>query len=493
MALRRTMKQIIDTLAKLNRTIGACSVVVLCAATAITLPAQTFTTLLSFDGADGSNPFAGLVQATNGELYGTTTGTFFQIAPGGSLRTFHSFCSLLNCTDGRYPRAAPIQEANGDVYGTTYFGGAYNYYAGTIFKIDPSGTLTTLYSFCALENCADGANPYGGLVQATDGGVYGATQYGGAYSYGTIFKITPSGALTTLYSFCSLANCADGEQPYAGLIQAADGDLYGTTAWGGAHNSGTAFKIAPSGALTTIYSFCSLANCADGAHPYGGLTQAANGDLYGTTYQGGVGSQGNGSGGTVFRIAPGGALTTLYSFCSLQNCADGLGPYAGLIQATDGDLYGTTVGGGAHDGGAIFQITPSRTLTTVYSFCSLADCADGWEPYAGLVQSTNGDLYGTTVNGGTGLVGTVFRLSLGLGPFVEPQRTSGEVGSIIKILGTDLTGATGVTFNGTAATFTVVKPSLITATVPAGATTGTVQVVTPGGTLSSNVPFRVLP
>jgi uncharacterized repeat protein (TIGR03803 family) len=183
-------------------------------------------------------------------------------------------------------------------------------------------------------------------------------------------------------------------------------------------------------------------------------------------------------------------LTTLHSF----NGTDGSAPYAGLVQATDGDLYGTTDLGGANgSNGTVFKITPSGTLTMLYSFCSQSGCTDGINPHAGLVQDTNGDFYGTTVDGGTNNNGTLFRLSVGLGPFVKTQPPNGKVGAAVEILGTNLTGATSVSFNGTAAVFTVLSPSLITTTVPAGASSGEVQVVTPSGTLSSHASFRVVP
>ncbi len=175
---------------------------------------------------------------------------------------------------------------------------------------------------------------------------------------------------------------------------------------------------------------------------------------------------------------------------------------AGLVQATNGDFYGTTSLGGrggagpcaASGCGTIFKVTPSGTLTTLHDFCLMGTpCADGEMPFAGLVQATNGTFYGATEQGGANNAGTIFSLSVGLGPFVETQLTSGEPGAAVRILGSDLTGATSVSFNGTAATFTVVSGTLITTTVPASASTGTVQVVTSGGTLSSNVPFRVLP
>jgi uncharacterized repeat protein (TIGR03803 family) len=457
---------------------------------------QAFTVLASFNGTDGLVPYAGLVQATNGDLYGTTyyggannncapfdgCGTVFKITPSGTLTTLYSFCSKSGCPDGSEPSAGLVQATNGDLYGTTNYGGANcaPYGCGTVFKITPSGTLTTLYSFCSKTGCTDGYNPYAGLVQASNGDLYGTTLYGaGTYGYGgTVFKITPSGTLTTLYSFCSKSGCTDGSEPYAGLVKAANGDLYGTTFNGGANSEGTVFKITPSGTLTTLYSFCSQSGCTDGNRPVAGLVQATNGDLYGTTNSDGA----EYTGGTVFKITPSGTLTTLYSFCSQSQCPDGQGP-GGLVQATDGNLYGTTLSGGAYSVGTVFEITPSGALTTLYSFCYQTNCTDGEDPN-GLVQATNGDLYGTTE-------GTVFSLYVGLGPFVETLPTSGKVGATVKILGTNLTGATSVSFDGTGAVFEVVSSSEITTTVPTDATTGTVQVVTPNGTLSSNVPFRV--
>jgi uncharacterized repeat protein (TIGR03803 family) len=328
--------------------------------------------------------------------------------------------------------------------------------------------------------------------------------YGGASNDGTVFKITPTGTLTTLYSFCSKSVCTDGNGPFAGLAQATNGELYGTTVWGGANTNpdfpgggGTVFKITPSGTLTTLYRFCSQSGCTDGARPAAGLVQATSGELYGTTVAGGANTNPDfpSGGGTVFKITPSGTLTTLYRFCSQSGCTDGALPQAALVQASDGYLYGTTSQEGANGNyGTVFKITPSGALTTLYSFCSQSGCTDGsmdGNTAAGLVQATNGDLYGTTELDGANGDGTVFRLSVGLGPFVETLPTSGKVGAAVKILGTNLTGATSVSFDGTAAVFTVASASEITTTVPNGAATGTVQVVTPSGTLSSNVPFRV--
>jgi len=263
-------------------------------------------------------------------------------------------------------------------------------------------------------------------------------------------------------------------------VQATNGNFYGTTEIGGADGYGTVFKITPKGALTTLYSFCAQLNCTDGATPYAGLVQATNGNFYGTTFNGGADGY-----GTVFRITSRGTLRTLHSF----DGTDGASPIAGLVQATNGNFYGTTEIGRANGEGTVFEITPRGTLTTLHSFAG----ADGAFPFAGLAQDTDGNFYGTAYQGGTANDGTVFSLSVGLGPFVETLPTSGKVGAKVIVLGTNLTGATSVTFNGTAATFTVVGNSEITTTVPTGATTGTVEVTTPKGTLQSNVPFRVTP
>ena len=281
--------------------------------------------------------------------------------------------------------------------------------------------------------------------------------------------------------------CTDGENPFAALVQGIDGNLYGTTLGGGSTKGfGTVFKITPSGKLATLHSFCTQSGCPDGQFPQTGLVQASNRNWYGTTIAGGAYGD-----GTIFEITPTGKLTTLYNVCSQSGCPDGNYLYASLIQATDGNLYGIMDVGGANGSGTIFKITSSGTLTTLYNFCSQSSCPDGQYPSGGLVQDTDGNLYGTTADGGTNGYGTVFSLSVGLGPFVETEPTAAKVGATVKILGTNLTGATSVNFNGKAATFTVVSSSEITTTVPVGATTGEVKVATPSGTLLSNVSFRV--
>jgi len=466
---------------------------VFCGLIIATSSAQTVTNVVNFSGTPGGAlPFAGLVEGTSGNIFGATLrggpntstciggcGTVFKIVGAGQVSILHSFCALGGCTDGTYPYGALVQAANGSFYGTTFNGGLYTY--GTVFQLSATGTLTTIYNF----NVNDGSLPYGGLVQGADGNLYGTTLFGGPKNYGTIFKITPAGTLTTLYTFCAQTNCTDGEFPYAALVQGTDGNLYGTTAAGGTGAKGTVFRINKSGSLTTLYNFCSEASCTDGYFPYAGLIEASDGNFYGTTYYGGsFTSCGIGVGcGTVYRISTSGTLTTLHSFSG----ADGQYTFSGLVQATDGNLYGTTYAGGANGDGTLFEISMGGALTTLHSFTG----TDGQYPVVGLTQATNGQLYGTAIFGGSTDNGTVFTLNAGLGPFVEVLPSTGKVGSSVTIFGNNLTGTTKVTFNGTSATFTLLSASAIKATVPTGATSGTIQVTTPKGTLSSNVTFRV--
>jgi uncharacterized repeat protein (TIGR03803 family) len=354
-------------------------------------------------------------------------GTVFELTPSGIETVLYSFCSQTNCADGAYPSAGLIEGSDGNFYGTTAWGGANfdpasDMYIGTVFKITPSGTLTTLYSFCSQAGCADGREPAAGLIQGSDGNFYGTTIVGGANDDGTVFKLTPSGGLTTLHSFCSQTGCVDGSLPRAGLIKGIDGNFYGTTDEGGANDTlyggaGTVFKITPSGTLTTLYSFCSKGGkaCTDGQQP-AGLIKGIDGNFYGTTSLGGANRRADGGsgGGTVFKLTPSGAFNILYSFCSESKCADGEFPVAGLIQGIDGNFYGTADLGGANGLGTVFRLTPSGKLTTLYSFCSLTGCTDGRWPSAGVVQGSDGNFYGTTQVGGAqvyGTGGTVFELS----------------------------------------------------------------------------------
>jgi uncharacterized repeat protein (TIGR03803 family) len=384
---------------------------------------------------DGAYPYYGsLIQGSDGNFYGTTSegglggaGTVFRITPNGAFTTLYSFCSQTSCADGSLPLAGLVQGIDGDFYGTTQEGGASCYGSnggcGTIFKITPTGVLTTLYSFCPQTQtvCADGAFPFAGLIEGSDGNFYGTTFQGGTASGlpgtsggGTIFKITPSGTLTTLYSFCSSSGCPDGAEPLAGVIEGTDGSFYGTTSYANGAGGGTVFKVTPTGTLSTLYAFCAQSGCSDGANPYtASVIQGSDGNFYGTTIFGGAGN----AQGTVFKITPSGTLTTLYSFaCNNGACPNGSRPYSGLIQASDGNLYGTTANGGSNgDYGTVFKITLNGALTTLYDFCSMSGCTDGFSPYAAVVEGTDGNLYGTTSHtGGPNDQGTVFSLTTGL-------------------------------------------------------------------------------
>jgi uncharacterized repeat protein (TIGR03803 family) len=493
---------------KLNWGMRACGILLLWAATAVALPAQTLTTLVTFNGTNGANPwYISLVQGTNGNLYGTTgnggshsEGTVFKMSPHGTLTTLYSFCAQTNCSDGAGPSDPLVLANDGNFYGTTEDGGvsleACNPdRCGTVFKITPRGVLTTLHMFVG----SDGYFPEAGLVQGTDGNFYGTTPFG-TTGDGTVFKITSGGTFTTLHSF----HGTDGASPWAALVQGTDGDFYGTTRSGGAHGEGTVFKITPAGALTTLYSFCAQSNCADGYNPASTLVQGADGSFYGSALDGGIsGCDFPYNCGTIFRITPDGKLTTLHRF----DATDGASPTGALVQATDGNFYGTTYQGGdltcgdpnePFGCGTVFKMTPEGILTTLHNFCVQSGCPDGNRPYAGLVQDTSGMFYGLTFSGGDMNCGgtyygcgTVFSLDAGLGPFLKTLPAFGAVETGVRILGTDLSSVTNVRFNGIESKFTVVSRSEITTTVPKGATTGPVRVITPTGKLQSNVPFRV--
>jgi len=453
----------------------ACALLLLCAASAVVSPAQTFRTVLSFDGANGADPRASLVQGLDGNLYGTTPGggayeygTVFKMTPAGALTTLHSFCSKgYPCPDGAGLIVDLVQGTDGNFYGITAGGGSS--YFGTVFKITPDGSLTVLHSFSGR----DGAIP-NGLLQASDGNFYGTTWGDGISGASGVFKITPDGTMTELHQFGE-----GGDGLARALVQARDGNFYGTTDFLSHTGAGTVFKMAPAGTVTTLHTF------EGGVAPWANaLLQARDGNFYGTTVSGEYDYA-----GTVFKMAPAGTVTTLHTF----DRSDGQDPT--IVEATDGNFYGTTSQGGANpcpDGvgcGTIFRITPSGTLTTLHSF----NGTDGAFPRGGLVQATNGTFYGTTGRGGAHDDGTVFSLCVGLGWFTEELPNNGIVGATIDILGTDMTGASYVTFNGIAAPFTVVSPTLIQATVPPGATTGYVRVTLPSGRIPSNKKFRVTP
>ncbi|MGA2687227.1 MAG: choice-of-anchor tandem repeat GloVer-containing protein [Candidatus Korobacteraceae bacterium] len=405
----------------------ACIIVAFCAAMAVISPAQTLTTLVNFAYTNGAEPlYESLVPGPDGNLYGTTNGAgahnggiVFKMTPGGTLTVLYSFCGGSNCTDGNAPDTGLTLGSDGNFYGVTTAAGAKG--DGTVFKITPGGDFTLLHTFTG----SDGAEPQGALVLASDGNFYGTTTSGGSHDFGTAFRITPSGAFTTIYNFCSLGSCADGSGPFGGLLQGADGYLYGTTTGGGTHFLyGTVFKIGLTGGLTTLHSFAA----SDGSSPNAKLLQASDGNFYGTTTSGGNTQACTFGCGTIFRITAGGSFTSLHSF----DGADGSFVTAGLIQASDGNFYGVAGRGGSSCGcGTIFKITAGGTLTVLHNFAGFP--TEGSLPVGGLLEASNGNFYGTTESGGSTGDGSIFSLTGFTTTVVTGTPNPSEVGQLVTL------------------------------------------------------------
>jgi len=357
--------------------------------------AQTEKVLHSFAGTpDGALPYAGLVLDAKGNMYGTTSqggidnyGTVFKVRSSGKETVLYSF---KGSPDGAGPWGTLIQDAKGNMYGTTSQGGAYG--LGTVFKLTPSGKETVLHSFSG----GDGETPYAGLVADQKGIMYGTTYYGGAYQGGVVFKITSSGKETVMHSFSGYT-AGDGANPYAALILDGEGNVYGTTFYGGPSQYGAVFKVTPSYEESVLYAF---GGTPDGANPEAPLGFDEDGNLYGTTYNGGKYGD-----GAVFELTASGKESILYNF---MGNGDGANPAAGLIAGKQSNLYGTTVNGGGGDYGTVFELlAPSHNQENqLYSFSD----SDGAHPYSALVFDEKGRLLGTTLEGGTGNFGVVFRL-----------------------------------------------------------------------------------
>ena len=314
-------------------------------------------------------------------------------------------------TDGNQPQGKLVEGADHNFYGTTYLGGTYGH--GTVFKIGPNGgTPAYLYSFCSQTDCTDGSGPAAGLILASDGSFYGTTEGGGASNLGTVFQLALVAGTwkeTVIYSF---GGSTDGSYPQAPLIQGSDGNLYGTTFDGGENGGGdsfgTLFGITTSGTLTYLYNFCpfSETGCTDGGNPVAGLIPGSGPDInfYGTNFDG----AGSSAYGTVFHIdiTSRSTPTTIYSFYGTASRY----PSGSLVLGTDGNLYGTTQDGGGELSGAVFGVTLSGTPTILYFF---SGPTGGRKPVGGLVQATNGNFYGTTFNGGTDSAGTIFEITAG--------------------------------------------------------------------------------
>ena len=367
-----------------------------------------------------TQPSGGLTLGTDQRFHGTTNiggsrdhGTVFKLSTRPDIVYQHDF---EGGADGAYPLSPPIQSQAGDFYGTT--AGSAKAYAGTVYKIDKSGKYSVLHLFTTT----DGSGPVAPLVQGSNGFFYGTTVGGGQYGWGTIFRITSTGDFKVLYQF----DGTKGKIPEGALIQASDGNFYGVTVEGGSLNQGVAFKMTPGGNVSVLHDFSLTA--ADGNEPVGGLVQANDGNFYGTLMSGGAGTE-----GSIYRLTPAGVFTKLHDF---------------------------------------------RTQT-------------GSFPQSTLLQHTSGKLYGTTTNGGTHGSGVIFEYDAGLAPFVTFLNVYGQVGAKVDILGQYFASGSTVSFNGVPAQNPVIHSTYIEATVPAGATTGFITVTTSKGTLKSNKPFVV--
>jgi uncharacterized repeat protein (TIGR03803 family) len=464
---------------------------------AVCAQAQTINNLGLFDGLNGWEPYTSVIQGADGNFYGATSGgpgfkpNVFQVTPAGELSSIYRWCSQPRCADGN--ESSPlILGSDGNLYGTTYGHSGDQYGSGTVYKMTTAGELTTLYEFCTTSSCTDGQYPLG-IILAGDGNFYGVTGAGGKFKQGTLFRVSLTGEFNLLYTFCSQANCADGSYLLFPPIQGADGNFYGTTFNGGTANGGVIYELTPSGTYTVLYNFCSSDQCPAGQYP-NSITQGADGNFYGTTQYGGALQ-----GGVIFELtATSHEYTVLHSF---PQSIYGF-PQTPLTLASDGNLYGTLGGGGSGSWdpatlGEIFQFTSAGVFKELAIFH--AGRPNGFNPLDPVFQGTDGNFYGTTAYGGLGGdyggggvgFGTAFQFSNGLAPLVQTVPVAGKVGTTLIILGNGLTGSTSVTFNGVEAAFTVESDTYIKATVPAGATTGGVSVVTPSGTLKSNPQFVV--
>jgi uncharacterized repeat protein (TIGR03803 family) len=442
----------------------------------MTAVAQTESVLLNFGGTSGSSPYFGnLIQASDGNFYGTTQlgggggcvggtcGTVYKVSPTGSFTLLHAFTNALS--DGATPYSGVIQGTDGDFYGMTYYGGANN--TGVIYKVTASGVFTLLHSFASAT---DGGKPSSNLVQGTDGNFYGTAQLGGANNDGTIFEMTPGGVFTVLHSFAG----TDGAAPSAALVQATDGNFYGTTVEYGTgcapapSGCGTIFKITSGGTFTLLHS---LSGSTDGKFPNTALVEGADGNFYGTSYIGGVNNQ-----GTLYRISPSGTYALLHSFSG--TASDGNGPLGGLVLGSDGNFYGTASATGTKFNGTVFSIGTSGAFTLLHSFTGAP--SDGNFPNAGVVQGADGNFYGTTyeggANGGATGIGTVYKL-IPASALTAPVALSASISQVSPGQSFTLTYAVS---NATSATM-----QQCFATNTAGDTTGWVGVKTAATTATN--------
>ncbi len=379
--------------------------------------AVTVSTMVNFDGTNGDTPYTALTLGSDGNFYGTTSalsadrsteGTIFQLTPAGALSTQYTFAYQNDANPvGSRPNGL-VQGSDGSIYGTNFQGGNGR---GTVFRFAPGGALGAIHTFTGGYGL--GTNPEAALIQGRDGIFYGTTSQGFDNS-GSVYAISPSGAYTQLAVFKD-PNVGN---PRSALLQASDGNFYGA-ARGGSNNSGVIYKMTPSGNVTVLAVFTG----PNGATPTAELIQGTDGNLYGTTSGGGSRPNANYA-GTVFRLTLAGELTTLVNF----DGSNGNSPRGALVQGRDGNFYGTTYNGYANLG-TIFKMTPAGVLTQLYEFPS--DGTKGAYPYAALIQGPNGDFYGTTSLSGPGGHGTVFRMNIS--PNGVQEATLGNIATRLPV------------------------------------------------------------
>jgi len=441
-----------------------------------TSQAQTPNLVYSFDPTDEGlfSPFpeSVMTQGPDGNIYGTTdsgganlVGGMFMVTPAGIETKLHDFTR----DEGAHCNLGLTLGNDGNFYGACLDGGTNN--EGELYRITPAGVLTILYSFTNLNG--DGAEPNAPPILASDGNFYGGTIAGGAHGDGVIYKLTPSGTVTILHS---LLYPAEGGSVGGALVQGTDGNLYGTTEEGGA-----IFKVSTAGKYTVIHTM----TVSEGDVALGALVQGSDGNFYGTTSLGGVGD------GTVFKVTPAGGFTVLEAF---DPTVDGQGdPWDGLVQATNGSYYGASFRSGVsgqNQYGGLFKVTAKGVYSSLYLF----DGTVGANPASALIQHTNGLLYGNTENNGGFNVGTLYSLSVGAKPFCSLLTSLGTVGGTVRILGQGFGVSSVVKFGGVpASSITLTGSGFLTAVVPTGALTGSVTVTTGAATLTSKQTFHVTP
>jgi uncharacterized repeat protein (TIGR03803 family) len=452
--------------------------------------APPFTTLYTFNGTDGNQPYAGLVEDKAGNLYGTTfyggpygRGTVFKLTPNGKLTTLHSFQDFP--IEGAYPLAALTWGKDGNLYGTTFSGGTSGF-NGTVFQITPTGTLTTLHTFTGAE----GAEPIAGVIQGTDGNFYGTTYLAGDHTNGgLVYQVTPSGALTILHAFTPGGSINDeGANPYGGVIQAKNGNLYGTTSTEGLLAAGTVFEVTTSGVFTLLDTLGEPSTPgAEIGGPEASLLEGKDGYLYGTA--------GSANGwGAIFRITLAGDLSVVGNF----EDSYGSGPLGPLIYGNDGNFYGTTWGttnSTATMSGTVYRFSVSGGITPIYTFTPLdanKHNSDGAYLYAGLLQGRDGNLYGTAQSGGAYGAGTVFKLTM-VPAITSFNPVSGPPGTVVMLTGANFTTAKSVKVGTKSASFTINSDTSLTLTVPSGANNAKITVTNSFGPGASLTAFLVAP